>query len=257
MLKNLLRGVFARTERAAPGSANPLLDYALRNAGGRVMNKWDHYFEIYHRHFARFRGQRITMLEIGVFNGGSLAMWRDYFGPQARIVGVDVNPDCAAYAAPGIEIVIGDQGDRGFLRSLVERFPAPEIVLDDGGHHMQQQVATFEEVYPRMHPGGVYVCEDTHTSYLAHFGGGKGRAGTFIETAKALVDRLHTVEGAAGAMPSDPFTLATDSVHFYDRAVVIERRSRKPPVDAFYGSEAQLKYVAPSVSGRLDPGRGD
>lgn len=247
VLKNLLRGLFAR-----PGarSANPLLDHALRSTGGRLINKWDHYFDIYHRHFARFRGQPITLVEIGVFNGGSLDMWRAYLGPQARIVGVDVNPDCAALAKPGIEIVIGDQGDRAFLRSLLERFPAPHIVLDDGGHHMHQQVAAFEELYPQLHPEGVYMCEDTHTSYIAHFGGARGRPGTFIETAKALVDRLHTVEGAAGTQPADPFTLSTDSVHFYDRAVVIERRARAVPQDSAYGSEAQFRYVAPSLAGR-------
>lgn len=242
MLKPLLRRLFGPASEE-----NPLLAYALAHPGGRVMNKWDHYFELYHRHFARWRGRAFTMIEIGVFNGGSLRMWRDYFGPQARIVGVDANPDCTAFAEPGIEIVIGDQGDRAFLRELAGRYPAPAIVLDDGGHHMRQQVATFEELYPGMHPEGVYACEDTHTSYLAHFGGGAGKPGTFIETAKTLVDRLHTLE----ATHDDTFALSTDGIHFYDRMVVFERRPRALPKDAIYGREARLRYVAPSVSGKL------
>jgi hypothetical protein len=244
MLKSLLRRLFG----PAPAE-NPLLAYALAHPEGRVMNKWDHYFDLYHRHFARWRGRALTMIEIGVFNGGSLRMWRDYFGPEARIVGVDANPDCAAFAEPGIAIEIGDQGDREFLRALADRYPAPAIVLDDGGHHMHQQVASFEELYPGMHPEGVYACEDTHTSYLAHFGGGARDPGTFIETAKALVDRLHTLDAASAQ--ADPFALSTDSIHFYDRMVVFERRPRALPKDAIYGLEARLRYVAPSVSGKL------
>lgn len=247
MLKSLIRRLLGPDPASA---GNPLLSYALAHPEGRVMNKWDHYFDLYHRHFARWRGRAFTMIEVGVFNGGSLRMWRDYFGPAARIVGVDANPDCAAFAEPGIDIEIGDQGDRAFLRGLAERHPSPAIVLDDGGHHMHQQVATFEELYPRMHPEGVYACEDTHTSYLPHFGGGAGRPGTFVETAKALVDRLHTREAAGTA--SDPFALATDSIHFYDRMVVFERRPRALPRDCFYGREARLRYVAPSVSGRIE-----
>lgn len=139
------------------------------------------------------------MVKTGVFNGGSLRMWRDYFGHQARIFGVGASPGCAAFAEPGIEIKIGDQSDRAFLSGLAERYPLPAIVPDDGGHHMHQQVASFVELYPRMHPEGVYACEDTHTSYFAHFGGGAGRVGTFVEAAKALVDRTALAGRSAGA----------------------------------------------------------
>ena len=84
---------------------------------------------------------------------------------------------------------------------------------------------------------------------MAHFGGGAGRPGTFIEMAKGLVDRLHTLD--ATRAQDDPFVLATDSIHFYDRMVVLERRPRALPKDAIYGREARLRYVAPSVSGKL------
>ena len=99
-----------------------------------------------------------------------------------------------------------------------------------------------------MHAEGVYACEDTHTSFIAHFGGAAGRPDTFLELAKSRVDRLHTLE--PGGAPTDPFTLSTDAIHFYDRMVVFERRPRTPPTDRVYGREARLRYVAPSVSGR-------
>ena len=110
--------------------ANPLTVYAETNDDGRVMLKWAHYLDVYHRYLARFRGLPVTLIEIGVLRGGSLRMWRDYLGAQATIVGVDIDPECAKFREIGIEIVIGDQGDRAFLQALRARFPAPAILLD-------------------------------------------------------------------------------------------------------------------------------
>jgi len=58
----------------------------------RLITKWDHYFEIYDRHFKRYRDREVTVLEIGVSHGGSLQMWKHYFGSRARIFGIDINP---------------------------------------------------------------------------------------------------------------------------------------------------------------------
>jgi hypothetical protein len=230
---------------------NPLIEYLENNSDGRVVNRWRHYFEVYHRHFARFRGQCLTMIEIGVFNGGSLRMWRDYFGPQATIVGVDVNPECNRFSEPGIDIVIGDQADRAFLRSLADRYPDFAVLIDDGGHRMHQQIATFEELYPRLRADGVYLCEDTHTSYMPVFGGGYRQPHTFIETVKPLIDRLNAFHSSDHSqLAPDDFTRTTDSMHFYDSVLVIEKRPRAPPEQVSYGSIADFRYIAPSLSGR-------
>jgi tetratricopeptide (TPR) repeat protein len=229
---------------------NPLIEYLENNNNGRVVNRWRHYFDIYHRHFARFRGQRLTMIEIGVFNGGSLLMWRDYLGPQATIVGVDINPGCEKFSAPGIDIVIGDQADRMFLRSLSDRYPDVAILLDDGGHQMHQQIATFEELYPRLRSDGVYLCEDIHTSYMSSFGGGYRQTQTFIETVKPLIDRLNAFHSRDHSQfAPDDFTCTTDSMHFYDSVLVIEKKPRMQPEEVVYGSIADFRYVAPSISG--------
>ena len=87
---------------------NPLEKY-FRSNKKRLIHKWLHYFEIYHRHFERFRGKPVTVVEFGVSQGGSLQMWKHYFGPRARIIGIDVNPDCAMYVEPQIEVLIGSQ----------------------------------------------------------------------------------------------------------------------------------------------------
>ena len=211
------------------GSENPLAEYYFSNRG-RLINKWHHYFEIYHRHFERFRGRSPVVLEIGVFHGGSLQMWQHYFGPGARIVGIDVNPACLKFQDENTLILIGDQADRRFLAEVRARVPQLDILIDDGGHTMVQQVTTFEELYPHIQPDGVYLCEDAHTSYAAEFGGGPRREGSFIEFSKQLIDRLHAwyydlreIQDPAG------FARTTFGLHFYDSIVVVEKRRIERP----------------------------
>lgn len=207
---------------------------------GRQIHKWPHYFDAYDRHFARFRGRRPVVVEIGAAQGGSLQMWRAYFGPGARIIGVDVDPRCKAFEEDGIEVRIGSQSDRAFLRQLVASLPPIDVLIDDGGHTMCQQRVTFEEVFPAVRPdGGVCVCEDTHTSYWLRYGGGYRQRGTFIEFAKGLVDHLHAWHSEQPRrLRVSAFTRGADSIHFYDGMVVIEKRPRSEP--------AALKTGAPT-----------
>jgi len=134
---------------AITSAGNPLLDYFLGNPG-RLVTKWLGYFDVYHRHLERFRGKPVTVLEFGVFHGGSLQMWRHYFGSEARVIGVDIQPVCKTFEEEGILVRIGDQEDRAFLRRLVAEFAPFDVVIEDGGHQMGQQIATFEEIFPRM-----------------------------------------------------------------------------------------------------------
>lgn len=197
---------------------------------GRLLHKWHHYFEIYERHFARFRHQPICLVEFGVSQGGSLQMWREYFGAQALIYGVDINPSCRQFEDDGIKIVIGDQEDRSFLKSLARSLPPVDILIDDGGHTMRQQIHTFEEIFPVVQPNGVYLVEDLHTSYWPKWGGGFRKRGTFIEYSKGFVDRVnawHSQEPAR-LSPTD-FTRSVHSLHYYDSVLVIEKRPMAPP----------------------------
>src|SRR5262245_50926897 len=134
-------------EMSAEQRDNPLAQYFLRNPG-RLLYKWNRYFEIYHRHFARFRGKSPVVLEIGVYHGGSLQMWREYFGRGCRIVGIDVDPRCKRFEDDSTTILIGDQGDPAFLADVRKRLPRVDILIDDGGHVMAQQITTFREPSP-------------------------------------------------------------------------------------------------------------
>lgn len=216
------------------------LEGYFRANQGRLISKWRHYFEIYERHFAPYRGRPVRILEYGVSHGGSLRMWRWYFGEAAQIVGVDVNPECSRFAEPGIDIVIGDQADPALHRGLRERYGTFDIVIDDGGHHMAQQLTTFREMYPAVALGGVYFAEDLHSSYFPNWGGGLGQPGTFIEMAKQLVDQLHAWWGPIPGLPPDLVTQTAFAVHFYDSILVIEKR-RRGPAEAVYSGEPTLE----------------
>lgn len=206
---------------------------------GRLLHKWKHYFEVYDRHFSRFRGTDVHVLEFGVSHGGSLRMWRDYFGPQARIFGVDINPNCKSLEEEGVRIFIGDQEDRSFLRSLKQQVPRVDVLIDDGGHTMRQQIHTFEELFAHVSDHGVYLCEDLHTSYWREWGGGYRRRSTFVEYSKAFIDQInawHSVQPRR--LRVSDFTRSTHSLHYYDSMLVIEKRPMQPPTHSLTGSPA-------------------
>lgn len=206
------------------------LERYFRSNRGPLLNKWTHYFDIYDRHFARYRNQSLVMVEIGVFHGGSLGMWKDYFGPKMKIVGVDINPRALRFADDQVDIVIGDQSDRDFLRQLRKQYPKIDIVLDDGGHSMNQQIVTFEELFQAVADDGVYLVEDVHTSYWSEYGGGLGHAGSFVEYSKRLIDHLNAWhvrewEGEARSAVAD----STYSISYYDSVIAFEKRRKLPP----------------------------
>ncbi|MBF0271300.1 MAG: methyltransferase domain-containing protein [Magnetococcales bacterium] len=220
-----------RKERPSGGEAGGasndtgaiLLDY-FENYEHRMIHKWMHYFEIYERHFSRFRGKPVSLLEFGVYHGGSLQMWKHYFGPQARIYGVDVDPRCVELGEENIQILIADQEDRESLRAIKSALPRFDIIIDDGGHTMTQQIVTIEEMYAHLNNGGIYLIEDLHTSYMPAYGGGYRNPESFIEYAKHWIDALHAWHSQSEALTVDARTRSVFGLHYYDSVLVIEKR---------------------------------
>lgn len=208
------------------------LEKYFRNNDKRLINKWVHYFEIYDRHFSKYRGKEIVILEIGVFQGGSLQMWKDYFGDKVKIYGVDIDPRCKEFEEENIEIFIGSQSDRKFLRDLKSRIPDIDIFIDDGGHTMNQQIVTFEEMFDKVKDDGVYLCEDMHTSYWLDYGGGYKRRRTFVEYAKSFIDSLNAYHSNSIFHKVNNITSNANSIHFYDSVVVIEKKEKTLPPHA-------------------------
>jgi len=201
------------------------LERYFNNNPGHSIQKWQHYFDIYDRHFSRFRGSEVSVVEIGVAGGGSLQMWKYYFGPRAKIYGVDINPKCKELEEENIEIFIGDQESCGFLESLTMKIPRIDILIDDGGHRMEQQINTFKVMFPHIDKNGIYLCEDLHTSYWKRFGGGYHKEGTFVEYSKEFIDRIHGWHLG----DATKFTESVDSLHYYDSVLVIEKKPREKP----------------------------
>jgi hypothetical protein len=189
----------------------------------RLVSKWKHYFPAYERHFGRFVNGDVLMIEIGCGEGGSLPMWKAYFGPHARIVGLDIRPECAAFKEDQIEVRIGDQSDPKFLSAVCAEFGVPDILLDDGSHQMPHIHASFNYLYPKMRPNSVYMVEDLHTAYWANFGGGLGSPASFIETSKNLIDELNADHVRNNELLPNDFTRSTLSMHFYDSIIVFEK----------------------------------
>jgi limonene-1,2-epoxide hydrolase len=216
---------------------NDLEKYFLANTSGKVIHKWMHYFDVYERHLSQYRGKSINLLEIGVSKGGSLEMWRDYLGPDAKIYGVDIDPECKKFENEQISIMIGSQSDRSFLKDIAQKIPTIDILIDDGGHTMDQQITTFQELYPHINERGVYICEDLHTSYWKEFGGGLKKPDTFIEFSKNLVDSINAWHIKDQNQEIDEFTKSMKSIHYYDSMFVIEKGIIEKPSHKRIGIE--------------------
>jgi len=214
------------------------LEKYFRNNNNRLIHKWNHYFDIYERHFNRFRNKEIVILEIGVSQGGSLQMWKDYFGDKAKIFGIDIDPRCKKLEEENIKIFIGSQSDRKFLRKIKETIPMVDILIDDGGHYMDQQIVSYEELFSHIKNNGVYLCEDLHTSYWPKWGGGHRKSDTFIEYSKNFIDYLHAFHSKQSSLKVNSFTRSADSIHYYDSIIVIEKRNREKPLSLRSGEKS-------------------
>ena len=194
---------------------------------GRSVHKWQHYLDIYERNLACYRNRPLFFLEIGVFDGGSLDMWRRYFGAEATIVGIDINQDCATRVDPPNFVRIGSQADPKFLHSVIEEFGPPDVILDDGSHIATHQRASFDILFPSLKEGGLYIIEDMHTSYWPEWEGGYKRSGSAIEFVKQMIDDLHAWYHKRST--STPARDEICGIHVYDSVTVIEKRKKNRP----------------------------
>jgi hypothetical protein len=195
-------------------------------------DKWEPYFEIYGRHLKPYLGRSVSLVEVGVQKGGSLEMWSKYLCEKATITGIDVDKECLnlVYSQPNVKVLIGDQGSAEFWDGYLASKPKIDIFIDDGGHYMEQQILTFEKVFPYLPVGGIYICEDCHTSYMASNGGGLGRKSSFIEYAKNYVNVLHydwKEQMNTDLEHYNKIGKDLSGLHFYDSVVVFEKFGKR------------------------------
>jgi len=151
--------------------------------------KYKNYFSIYSKLFEKYVNKKITFVEIGILNGGSLFVWKKYFGKNAKIIGIDLNPNAKKFEKYGFKIFIGDQADPKFWKKFFKKENNIDIILDDGGHTNKQQIITTNSCIPNINNGGMLVIEDTHTSYQKEFNNSSKYS--FINYSKKIIDDIN------------------------------------------------------------------
>jgi hypothetical protein len=198
--------------------------FGIYNKTKYLSNKHDSYFQVYEEVFKKYVGQNITFVEIGVLNGGSLFMWRDYFGQGSRIIGVDINPGAKELEKSGFEIFIGSQSDPLFWNDFYQKVGPVDVVLDDGGHTNLQQILTAHSAIPHIKDGGTLVVEDVHTSYFQDFGNPSKYS--FVSYAKRMVDAINSRFPAVKVVNND-YGKKVLSITFYESIVAFAIDSRR------------------------------
>lgn len=207
--------------------------------------KWAHYLPVYDALLDRSRP--IRMLEIGVFNGGSLRMWREILHPDSVIVGIDINPDCKQYDDPtrNIHVRIGSQVDSSFLSEVSTEFGPFDVILDDGSHMTSHMVESFRILFgSSLRDPGIYIVEDVHSNYWKSY---RDSRLSFVDFIGVLVDAMHAHYQNAtselnfrkghterlGEVSVPAVTSFLDGIQIFDSIVVIRKRHRDLPVSIY------------------------
>lgn len=204
-------------------NATGLNEYFNRLSRGPGLWKWTHYFDIYERHLAKFRGTDVHLMEVGIFSGGSLRMWRWYLGEKAHIYGVDLSPRTRVYERnPDFgrpdRIFVGDQNSTSFWAHVLSQVPRIDVLLDDGGHIYQLQRTTLDAIWPQLSTPGVYLCEDLWCRLGCKF-------------TEYVHEKWVRGINAAGSWPPSPLSRGYNgaNVMFYPYVTVIEKHPAFKP----------------------------
>lgn len=164
-----------------------------KNKIGKVSDKWDLYLDFYDNLFRAHKDKKISLLEIGVQNGGSLETYADYFEKAECIVGCDINQECAklVYLDSRIKVIIGDANAEEARKSILEIKDEFDFIIDDGSHISLEILNSFIYYFNLLKPGGIYVVEDTHALYDKSYGGGLLNSFSATEFFKKLIDIIN------------------------------------------------------------------
>ena len=198
--------------------------FELFNEINEFSLKHKKYFEVYDQIFSKYRNKNITFVEIGVLNGGSLKLWKKFFGDQSRIIGIDLNPECKKFEEDGIEIFIGDQSNEVFWNNFYKEVGKIDILLDDGGHTNIQQVITTVKSINNINDGGILVVEDTHTSYMKEFSN-PGKT-SYISFSKKIIDDVNYTFPKLGSFKYS-FNQSVYSIQYFESFVIYYIDKRK------------------------------
>lgn len=162
------------------------------------------YLPVYEELLRRLRTRRFSLLELGVWKGDSIAMWRNAF-PRATIVGLDLAPPDLNLGRR-VHLVKGDQSDAELLdRIRMQHAPDGfEVIIDDASHIGDLSARSLKALYPRhLRPGGLYIIEDWGTGYVPGWDdGGEPSAVVGVDQLDDTVAASAGADGTARRMPS-------------------------------------------------------
>jgi hypothetical protein len=242
LINECYRASFYASEEWKRLSANPLFAFFTANRAGAPLDKWIHYLPIYERHLSRYRDTPARVLEIGVYRGGGLELLRHFLGPEARIVGIDNDEAARAAVAGRHPVEMGDQEDPEFLGGVADRHGPFDVVIDDGGHRMRQQIVSVETLFPDLNDGGTYIVEDSHTSYWPEYADPDQRGPTFVSWLKDRIDDLHAYHHSTDEDLLAPWQTALGAIHVYDSVAVLEKERRWPPFSEVSGTGEFIQF---------------
>jgi hypothetical protein len=189
--------------------------------------------EVYKQLFAPLRKKRLNILEIGVggyddplAGGGSLRMWRTYF-PRSSVFAIDIE-DKRLHDEPRIKTFRGSQDDPQFLNDVADTVGRIDLIIDDGSHVCRHVITSFETLFPRLAPGGLYIIEDTQTSYWETYGGSPtdlDRADTTMNYFRRLIDAVNQREIAKVNTQYSPTLIEKSvfSISFYEKMIILRK----------------------------------
>ena len=217
-----------RGERLRDAGADGSFERLFRNHDGKLIDKWHHYLPLYDRYFGHLKGSAVRVLEIGVSGVGSLEIWRSFFGPDATLYGIDIDPACARYDRLHGQVWIGSQDDPDFMRKVVDEMGGADLVIDDGSHITEHIRASLNVPFALVSEDGLYWIEDLHATYWASRDGGYQDESTVINDFRQMYDDMHhwyhQMPQQVGATAD---TLA--GIHLHDSVAVLEKATVSLP----------------------------
>jgi hypothetical protein len=209
------------------------LDTLALKTGADKGSNYHNYTEVYAKYFAPFKEKQIKFLEIGIYKGASVKLWEEYF-KNADLHFMDITLQATEYFSSRSHYHLYNQENPRDLQRFIQATGGDfDIILDDGGHTMNQQITSFSILFPHLKSGGMYIIEDLHTSYWKSHGG--GGANTTVNFLKSLIDEVNFI-GSRTSRASHlnlPLSIQTElniyrekiySMHFYDSLVIIIKR---------------------------------
>lgn len=195
------------------------------------------YTQHYQTHFKSFKFKKLNLLEIGVggfenplYGGHSLRMWKSFF-PFANIFSLDI-VDKSFLQEHRIKIYKGSQVDYDFLQMICNEVGLFDLIIDDGSHINDHVIKSFEFLFPKLKTGGIYVIEDTQTSYWENYGGSSNdfnKEGTIYNYFKSLIDSLNNEEFVLDNYEKSYFDKHIISMHFYHNMIFIYKGYNNEP----------------------------